>query len=456
MGIDAFSKRPSCLYWSEVEKWTPTTSLLRFGKLPYGWQLLPVHEFATQIDNKERVEPDAEYRMAGVKWYGEGVFHRETVFGKEQSANYLNPLKSRVVIYNRLFAWKESFAVVPEAFAGFYVSNEFPQFEINGAVALPEYVYLLFNSKKVIKAVNAASIGSAAISRNRFKESDFLGFKVPIPPLSVQEKIVAYWETAQQQRAMADKALTDLVADLHSHLVERTHAFEQVTGSRVFLANYAKTQQWDVKAGRAAAFISANPGFVRLGDYTEECSETIRPWEEPEKEWPIYGVNNKDGVFLNGYQNGKDFNAPYKRIEENWFFHNPTRANVGSLGIVPEVPDDAITSPEYQVWRLQSGFLPDFMALIISTKYFLSLVDFNRVGGVKQRMYHANLAEIRLPMIDLEVQRKYVGRRTAILSTISKANESVKERTAEIEEMILGIRPLSQDSTEYRSLMMGN
>jgi len=130
----------------------------------------------------------------------------------------------------------------------------------------------------------------------------------------------------------------------------------------------------------------------------------------------------------------------YKRIEKNWFFHNPTRANVGSLGIVPEVPEEAITSPEYQVWRLHSGFLPDFMALIIQTKYFLSLVDINRVGGVKQRMYYTNLAEIRLPMIDLEIQKKFADQRLAILSAITKTNETLKERKSEIEEMILGLR----------------
>jgi hypothetical protein len=30
--------------------------------------------------------------MAGVKWYAEGVFHRETVFGKEMSAKHVAPL----------------------------------------------------------------------------------------------------------------------------------------------------------------------------------------------------------------------------------------------------------------------------------------------------------------------------------------------------------------------------
>jgi len=440
MSASVILNRASCLLWSEIEKWVPAARHLRFGKLPAGWQLLPVYAFASQIDNKERVEPNIEYRMAGVKWYGEGVFHRETVLGKEQSASYLYPLKPGCIIYNRLFAWKESFAVVPEDFTGLYVSNEFPQFEISSAVALTEYVYLLFTSQKLIRAVNAASIGSAAISRNRFKESDFLIFKVPIPPMPVQQKIVGHWQEAKQQKVTAEETLSNLVENLHTDLAGQTHSFQQVARSKVFLANYAKAQQWDVKAGRAAAFITANPGFVRLGDYTEECSETVRPWDDPEKEWPIYGVNNKDGAFLSAHQKGRAFNAPYKKIEKDWFFHNPTRANVGSLGIVPEVPEDAITSPEYQVWRLRGGFLPDFMALMIRTNYFLALVAFNRVGGVKQRMYYANFAEIRLPMVKPEIQQQYARRRREILNRITQAKNLLVERKRDIEQMILGLR----------------
>jgi hypothetical protein len=283
---------------------------------------------------------------------------------------------------------------------------------------------------------------SGASGRKRIQPSQLESVRIPIPSLQVQQKIVDYWKIPHNELTRANHQFFELVRDFNQLLVQNTRAYKKLKSSKVFLASYSKAQQWDVKAGRAAAFRTANPEFVRLGEFTKECTELIRPWEEPDKEWPIYGVNNKDGVFLNAYQKGKAFNAPYKRIEKNWFFHNPTRANVGSSGIVPEVPEDAITSPEYQVWQLHSGFLPDFMALMIRTEYFLSLVDFNRVGGVKQRMYYANLAEIRLPMIDLEIQKKFANQRVAMLSSITKANESVKERRTEIEKMILGLRPV--------------
>ncbi|MDX9710565.1 MAG: hypothetical protein RBT64_13525 [Trichloromonas sp.] len=100
------------------------------------------------------------------------------------------------------------------------------------------------------------------------------------------------------------------------------------------------------------------------------------------------------------------------------------------------------TSPEYQVWRLKGGFLPDFMALMLRTDFFLALVAFNRVGGVKQRMCYANLAEIRLPEIPTKVQKNFAHRRQKILANITAANAKLAQRKKDIEKMILGIRPV--------------
>ena len=138
--------------------------------------------------------------MAGVKWYGEGVFHRETVRGDGQSARWIWPLVPGVLIYNRLFAWKASFAVVPADLADCHVSNEFPQFMPDPAELLPEYLYLWCITDQTIRAVNAASTGSSAVSRNRFRDDFFLDFEIPLPPLSVQRKIVAAWEAATEVR----------------------------------------------------------------------------------------------------------------------------------------------------------------------------------------------------------------------------------------------------------------
>lgn len=344
------------------------------------------------------------------------------------------------VVFSKIDVRNGAIGLAPNDIECMCVTSEFPVYSVVLKEADPGYVRLLFRATAFKKLLN--SMISGASGRKRIQPAQLERVKVPIPPLAIQQKIVAHWEAATLERAAADRALSDLVLELHSWLVKQTNNFSQVTRSKVFLASYGSIQQWDVKSGRAAAFIKANPNFIRLGDYIEECTETVRPWDEPEKEWPIYGVNNKEGVFLSSIQNGGEFNAPYKKIEKDWFFHNPTRANVGSLGIVPEVPSDAITSPEYQVWRLRGGYLPDFMALLLRTDYFLALVAFNRVGGVKQRMYYANLAEIRLPEVPMEVQMHFAQRRQEILATIAAANGNLARRKIDIEKMILGSFPV--------------
>ncbi|WP_207062471.1 restriction endonuclease subunit S [Motiliproteus sp. SC1-56] len=340
------------------------------------------------------------------------------------------------VIFSKIDVRNGAIGLAPDDLDAMCATSEFPIYSVDTKKTHPEYVKLLFRTTAFRKLLN--SMISGASGRKRIQPSQLEGVKVPIPPLPTQQKIAAHWEAAQLERRSAESALSTLVLELNSWLLKQTEGFDQVTRSKVFLANYENTQQWGVKAGRAAAFITANPDFMRLGDYTEECTETVRPWDDPAKEWPVYGVSNKEGVFLSSMQEGKKFNAPYKKIEKGYFFHNPTRANVGSLGIVPDVPEDAITSPEYQVWRLKSGLLPDFMALLLRTDYFLSLVAFNRVGGVKQRMYYANLAEIRLPTFPMDVQEYFAERQQEILKSISTANEKIGKRKTEIEKMIIG------------------
>jgi restriction endonuclease S subunit len=384
----------------------------------------------------ETLPPDAMVSLLTIHFDG-SIEPREPV--------RINDIKGKLfrvnagdVIFSKIDVRNGAIGLAPVNIDYMCATSEFPIYSVKTDRVLSEYVKLLFRSTIFNKLLNSMISGTSG--RKRIQPSQLEMVKIPVPPMRVQKKIVDYWRFAEQQKKDAEQSYDDIVSELHSSLVKRTKAFGQVTKSKFFLANYAQLQQWDAKAGRAAAFISANPDFVRLGDYTEECSETVRPWEDPEKEWPIYGVNNKDGVFLSAKQIGSKFNAPYKRITKDWLFHNPTRANVGSLGIVPEVPDDAITSPEYQVWRLKSGYLPDFMALMIRTDYFLSLVAFNRVGAVKQRMYYGNLAEIRLPMVDLKIQKHYAEQCRVVLDRISNANAMLIQRKREIEKMILGVK----------------
>ena len=215
------SKNALIVSWGIINRWSNPRALLSPDKLPKGWEIVRVRNIVKQVSERILVEHGKEYRMAGVKWYGEGVFHRETVLGEEMSAKYVTPLVVNAFIYNRLFAWKASFAVVPKALDGCCVSNEFPQFIVEASKVLPVYLYLFFTLDSTLRSVNSASAGSSAVSRNRFKEEEFLNFEMPLPPIHEQRKIVQRWQESQEAIIAAQQKAERIAKEIKTEMENR-------------------------------------------------------------------------------------------------------------------------------------------------------------------------------------------------------------------------------------------
>lgn len=333
--------------------------------------------------------------------------------------------------------------IVPE-WENVVVTNHFAVYEPERTKLLPEYFHLLIQTSFFKAFLWRNKVG--AEGRKEVKLEFFEKVEIPLPTLDIQHALVDHWEKAQVLVKVSNQALAEVVNDLNKKLYSlyRENTKTDVLKSSFLTLSWSDIQQWDVKSSRAAAFRNANANFHPLGEFVEEVTEFVRTWEEPEKEWAVYGVNNKEGVFFNQYRKGKEFRTgyAYKRIKKDWFFHNPTRSSVGSLGIVPEVPENAITSPEYQVWRIKSGLVPGFVAALINTPFFVELIQFHRVGAVKQRLYVDNLLEIRIPVFSETEQQRIADERDKALKDIEEATKNMQQVSKDVEALILGAKRL--------------
>ena len=443
--------------WSEIEKWTSTSSLLRFGKLPSGWQMLFVHEFASQIHNKESVDPEKEYKMAGVRWYGEGVFHRETVLGKEQSATYLSPLKTNAFIYNRLFAWKESFAVVTSEFEDLYVSNEFPQFEIDESIALLEYVYLLFNSRKIIRAVNAASIGSSAVSRNRFKESDFLGFKVPIPPLPIQQKIVEYWKKEQKQFSKELQRSNELVEKSEIDFLTSLGLKRPIQRAfpKIICSSFKKIDRWSVMYNQLNSInVKLDGGKYPTVPLHECLNHTVNGYSikptQRETKHKILKLSSLQprGLDLSEVKNVKISD----KIAERFHLKKDDLLICRSVGSFSHIAKCALVNDDYPNIifpdiiiraRFNDKIIPEYAREIIQSSVGRAWFQQNARTAVGMwKIGGGDIAAFPMPLPSIEIQQSIVSQ---ILNQKNKAYEIEKSGTEEfnssnrkIEKLILG------------------
>lgn len=456
-------RRPSSILWSEIDKWTPDSALLRLGELPAGWRLLRVGDFATQLDNRERVRPEGAYRMAGVRWYGEGVFYRETVRGRDQSASYLFPLIPGAIIYNRLFAWKESFAVVPSELDGSYVSNEFPQFHVDSTVALAEYVYLLFGTKKIIDAVNAASIGSAAVSRNRFKESEFLSFRVPVPPLDIQRRIVAYWNL-ENSKASAKVFESQELANRTPSLLARSVGLKNLGTAhrrRAFISQWRSTERWGVDVARE---ISRRPD-IEIGEFpVVSLSDVIldlqngwspkclsRPAEGDE-----WGVLKLGAVSFGWFDARQNKALPKSLAPREQYEVMPgdliiSRANiaryVGACALVGEVRRKLMLCDKlFRVsFKPDSPILPKYLNEILKIPHLRWQIE-NSLTGASPTMKNISkpaLLGLKFPLPPLSVQGEIISEIEMMRSAARTLREDAEvgrgQAKLNVERMVLGL-----------------
>ena len=392
-----------------------------------------------------REVPRSEYRR-GLRVIEKITFGGELVSAEfdheEQYKGRLFAAQAGEFIYSKIRLKQGSVATVPTEFYKISVSAEYPVYRVKTELALPDYLLLVLRSDAFRSLLDGLSHGGS--TKTRIHPRDFERLIIPLPDLDIQRSIVDFWHEAERAVAVAQQNLAKPVTALNNRLLEiyRKESPKDVIHTRFFALDFKDLDAWDAKSGRAAAFRLACPSFRPMGDFIEEATELVRPFDMPEKAWPVYGVNNKEGVFLNSYQKGETFNAAYKRIRKDWFFHNPTRCNVGSLGIVPDVPEDAITSPEYQVWRVKEDargpMLPGFVAVLIQTPFFIDLVQFNRVGAVKQRMYTENLYQLRIPYLPVSEQQAYAQAREKALTDLDAAKARLTQARQDVEAMILG------------------
>lgn len=167
----------------------------------WGGEVTPVRELVAQVSRPVSVEDAKTYRMLGVRWYGHGLFIRESKLGRDLAATSVCEVHDSDLVYNRLFAWKRSFALAA-AVGDAHASNEFPTFRVDETQVVPRYLLATLLTGRVTQQVDGASSGSTPTSRNRLKVPDFLDLSVEIPSMAIQRHVVSALRKADRIREL--------------------------------------------------------------------------------------------------------------------------------------------------------------------------------------------------------------------------------------------------------------
>jgi type I restriction enzyme, S subunit len=155
-----------------------------------GWRLTRLGEVLRSVSRPVRLSPESTYRLVGAHWYAKGLYVKDQKNGGAIQARTLFQVKEGDFVYNRLFAWKGSFAIATKDVDGCLVSNEFPCFAALEGIDL-KFLWLYFSRSGTWSEALGLSSGSTPTSRNRLKQEQLLNMEVRLPPIDEQRRIVS-------------------------------------------------------------------------------------------------------------------------------------------------------------------------------------------------------------------------------------------------------------------------
>lgn len=169
---------------------TPPTAVLRDHLLDSVSERSRIGDIAALARQPVRVKATDTYPNLGILNRARGVFRKPPMHGSETKYSTLYVVHAGQLIYSKLFGWEGSVGIVPEWADGWFVSSEFPTFDVRTDVVDLKYFEQVLRWRGLSEQLAAATSGMGQ-RRQRVQTNQFEALEVPLPDLPTQRRISA-------------------------------------------------------------------------------------------------------------------------------------------------------------------------------------------------------------------------------------------------------------------------
>lgn len=365
------------------------------------------------------------------------------------------------VVYSKIDVRNGAIGIVPSEMARVAVSSEYPVYKVSLDIALPFYIKLLFRTRYFRRALN--SMISGASGRKRVQPEQIEAIKVPLPPVPIQQAIVDRWEKAQKEIAEARKRAEQLEEGISGKILMELGipCRAKTVLAKVFALWWKDLERWNVSY-LARTVIEASDihrskyPLKRLGEiaqvsYGIQKCPANRPAQHAR---PYLRVANVQKGQLD-LSEIKYINVPDSELETYRLRRGDLlvcEGNSADLVGRPAIWNDEIPDCVHQNHILKvrvdpSSTLPEFVLEYMHTlparNHFRARAKFTtNLASINS----SDLRELQIPLPPLDFQCETVQwvrkRRAEIAQEREKACRTSVAIEQEVEEMILGIRPV--------------
>lgn len=372
------------------------------------WHRVPLGDLLHSADEPCVVKEDQQYPNFGIYSFGRGLFRKTPIDGISTSAKTLFRVRSGNFIYSRLFAFEGAYGMVGDQFDGFFVSNEYPSFEVDRSRLSPAFLAAYFRLPSVWEAVGIGSKGVGS-RRIRIHPDKVLSHRIALPPIDEQQAIVARLD------ALVDKA-RQLTTHLDAIEADADQLLAQQFQAAIADAPYRPMSEVAPLVRRQAVI-------------------------EPEASYPELGIRSfGKGTFHKPAVPGMELgNKRLFRIETGDLLFSNVFAWEGAIAIAGPADAGRFGSHRFMTCVVDEGsVLSNFLLYYLLAPEGLEKVREASPGGAgrNRTLGVEKLAKIEVPAPPLAVQKAFVNLQSTV-STLKARHAAIRADSAALLPSVL-------------------
>ncbi len=368
------------------------------------------------IRQKEQVvvENDKRYKRITIKTNCGGVVVRDEVLGKEIKTKNQYYVRAGQLAVSKIDARNGAFGIVPPDADGAIITGNFWVYDVNPEIANIEYLVLLLSSNVFVQAWLDCSNGSG--NRLYLQEEKFLNYKVPLPNISEQIKLIERYDATMNEVAQKEKIAIDTIQNMQKFFMNKLNLKDVNTAKNTNILNFVPykkiTNKWQWDELSEAIEISLKDCAYPIKTLGEELAFVNRSWQKKKYTQNSFmyielgGINSVDNTA--NANSVKTIEAPSRAtqtVKIGDLIIGTTRPYLKRFALIRKQEDGYVCSSGFQVVeksvKYDSRYVLEVLKLNPIIKQFESLMT----GALYPAVNFEQLKQVRIPFPPISVQQ---------------------------------------------------
>ncbi len=396
--------------------------VLSQAKTPYKskFALVPLETLLSQSGERISLDDNKAYHQLNLKYYGGGVVVRKEVpiIGKNIKTRKQTEVRAGHFIFSKIDARYGAFGIVPKELDGAIVTADFPVFDVNKNVVLPEFLLLVMTSDEMVRYIKNLSQGST--NRKRLDVDTFLSIKIPLPSLEEQKKMMDEYAVSQKEVKAKQKELEDLPWIIQEEVKEKTATTirRMVEKQVICVTAFKDMENWSVDTALEALKIKSDYPMVKLGDWVqafqkdvEDNTLRVTPKQQPIENFLYIGMDavEKNTGRLIGYElkRGAGIKSNAYAVPFNYFIFGRLRPNLNKYWVnTDQIGKNIVCSTEFFVFSLKPGVDKDYFECILGSDIVQEQIRKHITGTGLPRINASDFLHVMIPNPPEDVKKQ--------------------------------------------------